>query len=100
MFFEVLVLATKDAVKVSQRDGFGDIHVGPKKALWGSWAEELDEQQQEERKERELDQQEKEKEEELASRRKQEQRVSGAGGRRDVVVGTGRNGAAEVASAA
>ncbi|KAF8447019.1 Rec8 like protein-domain-containing protein [Terfezia claveryi] len=46
MFFEVLVLATKDAVKVKQEKGFGgDILIAPKKGLWGKWAEEKDEQQ-------------------------------------------------------
>lgn len=45
MFFEVLVLATKDAVKVKQDKGFGDIEIAAKKALWGEWAEERDEQQ-------------------------------------------------------
>lgn len=46
MFFEVLVLATKDAVRVKQDKGFGgDIYIAPKKGLWGKWAEEKDEQQ-------------------------------------------------------
>ncbi|KAF8424966.1 Rec8 like protein-domain-containing protein [Tirmania nivea] len=46
MFFEVLVLATKDAVKVKQEKGFGgDIFIAPKMGLWGKWAEEKDEQQ-------------------------------------------------------
>lgn len=46
MFFEILVLATKDAVKVTQEKGFaGDIFIAPKKGLWGKWAEEKDEQQ-------------------------------------------------------
>ncbi|KAI9701787.1 MAG: sister chromatid cohesion protein 1 [Candelina mexicana] len=41
MFFEVLVLATKDAIKVEQADGAlgGPIRVRGKRALWGSWAE-------------------------------------------------------------
>jgi len=41
MFFEVLVLATKDAVKVEQQDGVvgGPIKVRGKRGLWGSWAE-------------------------------------------------------------
>jgi cohesin complex subunit SCC1 len=41
MFFEVLVLATKDAVKVDQPEGSlgGPIRVRPKRGLWGSWAE-------------------------------------------------------------
>ncbi|KAI9739935.1 MAG: sister chromatid cohesion protein 1 [Claussenomyces sp. TS43310] len=41
MFFEVLVLATKDAVKVEQKDGVvgGPIRVRGKRGLWGSWAE-------------------------------------------------------------
>lgn len=41
MFFEVLVLATKDAVKVEQaqdRVG-GPLRVRAKRGLWGSWAE-------------------------------------------------------------
>jgi cohesin complex subunit SCC1 len=41
MFFEVLVLATKDAIKVDQEDGVlgGDISVRGKRGLWGAWAE-------------------------------------------------------------
>lgn len=41
MFFELLVLATKDAVKVEQKDGEvgGPIRVRGKRGLWGSWAE-------------------------------------------------------------
>lgn len=41
MFFEVLVLATKDAVKVDQARGElgGAIKVRGKRGLWGSWAE-------------------------------------------------------------
>lgn len=87
MFFEVLVLATKDAVKVSQNQkvgkGFGDIHIGPKKALWGSWAEERDEQQKAE-------------EEEMRERGEKGGRV---GGRREVVVGRGVEEAGRVAIA-
>ncbi|KAA8899629.1 Rec8 like protein-domain-containing protein [Sphaerosporella brunnea] len=71
MFFEVLVLATKDAVKVKQSKGFGEIEIQQKKALWGSWAEEKDEQQVAEEEER--------------------LREEKDGGRTmDVVVGTGR----------
>ena len=42
MFFEVLVLATKDAVKVEQAEGQlgGPIRVRGKRGLWGAWAEE------------------------------------------------------------
>jgi cohesin complex subunit SCC1 len=42
MFFEVLVLATKDAVKVEQGTDSvgGPIKIRGKRALWGSWAEE------------------------------------------------------------
>ncbi|KAI9846945.1 MAG: sister chromatid cohesion protein 1 [Thelocarpon superellum] len=42
MFFEVLVLATKDAVKVEQAEGVlgGPIRVRGKRGLWGTWAEE------------------------------------------------------------
>lgn len=42
MFFEVLVLATKDAVQVEQRPNAvgGPIKIGGKRSLWGSWAEE------------------------------------------------------------
>ena len=42
MFFEVLVLATKDAVKVEQAEGVlgGPIRVRGKRGLWGAWAEE------------------------------------------------------------
>ena len=41
MFFEVLVLATKDAVKVEQKEGEigGPIRVRAKRGLWGDWAE-------------------------------------------------------------
>jgi cohesin complex subunit SCC1 len=41
MFFEVLVLATKDAVKVEQQQGVlgGPIRVRGKRGLWGDWAE-------------------------------------------------------------
>ncbi|KAL2819915.1 Rec8 like protein-domain-containing protein [Aspergillus cavernicola] len=42
MFFEVLVLATKDAVQVEQRPHTvgGPIKIRGKRSLWGSWAEE------------------------------------------------------------
>ena len=41
MFFEVLVLATKDAVKVEQAEGTlsGPLRIRAKRGLWGSWAE-------------------------------------------------------------
>ncbi|KAF4594706.1 double-strand-break repair protein rad21 [Ophiocordyceps camponoti-floridani] len=40
MFFECLVLATKDAIKVEQGTGLGDpIKVRGKRGLWGDWAE-------------------------------------------------------------
>ncbi|KAB8303256.1 hypothetical protein EYC80_004699 [Monilinia laxa] len=41
MFFEVLVLATKDAVKVEQQEHVlgGPIRVRGKRGLWGAWAE-------------------------------------------------------------
>nr|KMM65523.1 kleisin [Coccidioides posadasii RMSCC 3488] len=41
MFFEVLVLATKDAVKVEQSSNTigGRLRIKGKQALWGSWAE-------------------------------------------------------------
>lgn len=41
MFFEVLVLATKDAVKVEQSSTAigGPLKIRGKRALWGSWAE-------------------------------------------------------------
>jgi cohesin complex subunit SCC1 len=41
MFFEVLVLATKDAVKVEQKEGDlgGPIRIRAKRGLWGAWAE-------------------------------------------------------------
>jgi cohesin complex subunit SCC1 len=40
MFFECLVLATKDAIKVEQGSGLGDpIKVRGKRGLWGDWAE-------------------------------------------------------------
>lgn len=42
MFFEILVLATKDAVQVEQRPDAvgGPLKIRGKRALWGSWAEE------------------------------------------------------------
>ena len=41
MFFEVLVLATKDAVKVDQSESQlgGPIRIRGKRGLWGAWAE-------------------------------------------------------------
>jgi cohesin complex subunit SCC1 len=41
MFFECLVLATKDAIKVEQPEGTlgGPIRVRGKRGLWGEWAE-------------------------------------------------------------
>lgn len=41
MFFEVLVLATKDAVKVEQADRElgGPLRIRGKRGLWGAWAE-------------------------------------------------------------
>lgn len=41
MFFEILVLATKDAVKIEQPTGVlgGPIRVRGKRGLWGAWAE-------------------------------------------------------------
>lgn len=41
MFFEVLVLATKDAIKVEQvgKGIGGPIRIRAKRSLWGSWAE-------------------------------------------------------------
>ena len=41
MFFEVLVLATKDAVKVEQadKDQGSNIRIRGKRSLWGAWAE-------------------------------------------------------------
>jgi len=41
MFFEVLVLATKDAIKVEQADDVlgGPLRIRGKRGLWGSWAE-------------------------------------------------------------
>ncbi|KAI1476668.1 Rec8 like protein-domain-containing protein [Daldinia eschscholtzii] len=41
MFFECLVLATKDAIKVEQKEGTlgGPIRVRGKRGLWGAWAE-------------------------------------------------------------
>lgn len=41
MFFECLVLATKDAIKVEQAEGAlgGPIRVRGKRGLWGDWAE-------------------------------------------------------------
>ncbi|KAI9732785.1 MAG: sister chromatid cohesion protein 1 [Cirrosporium novae-zelandiae] len=41
MFFELLVLASKDALKVDQREGQldGPIRIRAKRGLWGTWAE-------------------------------------------------------------
>jgi len=41
MFFECLVLATKDAIKVEQKEGTigGPIRIRGKRGLWGAWAE-------------------------------------------------------------
>ncbi|KAG9243454.1 putative cohesin subunit rad21 [Calycina marina] len=41
MFFEILVLATKDAVKIEQQEALlgGPIRVRGKRGLWGAWAE-------------------------------------------------------------
>jgi cohesin complex subunit SCC1 len=41
MFFECLVLATKDAIKVDQPEGIlgGPIRIRGKRGLWGDWAE-------------------------------------------------------------
>ncbi|KAF2878076.1 Rec8 like protein-domain-containing protein [Massariosphaeria phaeospora] len=41
MFFEVLVLATKDAIKVEQpvNELGGNLRIRSKRGLWGSWAE-------------------------------------------------------------
>lgn len=62
MFFEVLVLATKDAITPQQKGAFEDIIVKPKQALWDAKAEERDEQQVAEEEERRQD---KEKEAEV-----------------------------------
>jgi cohesin complex subunit SCC1 len=50
MFFEVLVLATKDAVKVEQSDkGIGlPLRIRGKRGLWGAWAEETREEDEDE----------------------------------------------------
>ena len=41
MFFEVLVLATKDAIKVEQPvdELGGPLRIRGKRGLWGAWAE-------------------------------------------------------------
>jgi len=41
MFFEILVLATKDAIKVEQAEkSIGlPLRIRAKRGLWGSWAE-------------------------------------------------------------
>ena len=56
MFFEVLVLATKDAVKVEQTEGQlgAPIRIRAKRGLWGAWAEreaggEIEEEEEETR---------------------------------------------------
>ena len=70
MFFEVLVLATKDAVRVKQEKGFGgDIIIAPKKGLWGKWAEEKDEQQIAEEEQTRKEVEERKAAEELGKRR-------------------------------
>ena len=70
MFFEVLVLATKDAVRVTQEKGFGgDIIITPKKGLWGKWAEEKDEQQIAEEEQTRKEVEERKAAEELGKRR-------------------------------
>ena len=48
MFFEVLVLATKDAVKVEQSNkNIGlPLRIRGKRGLWGSWAEDLREEEE------------------------------------------------------
>ncbi|KAK4136725.1 hypothetical protein BT67DRAFT_188943 [Trichocladium antarcticum] len=58
MFFECLVLATKDAIKVEQPEGSlgGAIRVRGKRGLWGAWAEreaggEMAQQQQQQQQE-------------------------------------------------
>jgi cohesin complex subunit SCC1 len=64
MFFECLVLATKDAIKLEQPQGSlgGPIRVRGKRGLWGAWAEreaggeaENEDEQQEEQREPEVD---------------------------------------------
>ena len=63
MFFECLVLATKDAIKVEQEVSLGaPIRIRAKRGLWGAWAEheaggEMAERQQEEGEEERLPQQ-------------------------------------------
>jgi cohesin complex subunit SCC1 len=59
MFFEVLVLATKDAVKVEQKpDNLGGpIRLRAKRGLWGAWAEESTSNQEEEAAEEEAQEQ-------------------------------------------
>lgn len=70
MFFEVLVLATKDAVRVTQERAFGgDIIITPKKGLWGKWAEEKDEQQIAEEEQTRKEIEERKAAEELGKRR-------------------------------
>jgi cohesin complex subunit SCC1 len=88
MFFEVLVLATKDAIQVGQKEGFGDIEISPKKALWGTWAEEKDEQQVIEEREQQEEEEQRAKEGEEGRRREME-----------MVIGVGR-AAGEGAAAA
>jgi Conserved region of Rad21 / Rec8 like protein len=41
MFFEVLVLASRDAIRVEQRSGFGEISVRGKEGLWKGLGEEI-----------------------------------------------------------
>lgn len=79
------MLATKDAISVKQPEGFGHIVIKGKKALWGQWAEERDEQQV-------AEEEEKEKELEL-------QRAKEGEGVRELVVGVGRGEGASAAAA-
>lgn len=50
MFFEVLVLATKDAIKVEQSGGFSGapMKIRAKRGLWGAWAEDEERPENEE----------------------------------------------------
>ncbi|RPA86552.1 hypothetical protein BJ508DRAFT_135345 [Ascobolus immersus RN42] len=85
MFFEVLVLATKDAILPEQKGAYENIIVKPKQALWDAKAEERDEQQVAEEEERRQD---KEREAEAGSGRPTRQSAMGLTprGSRTVVV--------------
>lgn len=95
MFFEVLVLATKDAIQVVQNKGFQDITISPKQGLWGTWAEEKDEQQVAEEMEQQEEEEEREREREVEMAKEAEGQRRGT----EMVIGVGRATAEGTAAA-